>query len=173
MPRIARLIFAFVLSLFFFAVGFFYVFHVPAVFLGSKGNAFTGVADRADGVGVDVDVLRVGRRDLEAIEKEAGAAGIELIGGEGLENWMSASWMEALSSTGGRSSGVRSGCSQVVTEESVSPGSAALPTGMVPWSMVFSAGAKVPSARRGLLRASRLRRALSGLALGLLEVRAW
>jgi hypothetical protein len=57
------------------------------VLRGGEGDAFFGVADRADVVGMDVDVLRVGRGDLKSIEQEAGAFGIELVGGEGLEDF--------------------------------------------------------------------------------------
>jgi hypothetical protein len=80
-----RVLWLVLVPVFFFglAVGFFYVFHVPAVFLGGEGDAFAGVADGADAVGMDVDVLGVGRCDLESVEEEAGAAGVELVGGEG------------------------------------------------------------------------------------------
>jgi hypothetical protein len=37
--------------------------------------------------GVDLDVLGVGRGDLESVEEEAGAFGVELMGGEGLEDF--------------------------------------------------------------------------------------
>jgi hypothetical protein len=56
------------------------------VFLGGEGYAFAGVAEGADAVGVDVDFLRIGRGDLESVEEEAGTAGIELVGGEGLDD---------------------------------------------------------------------------------------
>ena len=49
-----------VLLLFGFAIGLFDVFYIPAVFLGGEGDAFFGVADGADAVGVDVDVFGVG-----------------------------------------------------------------------------------------------------------------
>jgi hypothetical protein len=35
---------------------------------------------------MDVDIFRVGRGDLESIEEESGAARVELIGGEGLDD---------------------------------------------------------------------------------------
>jgi hypothetical protein len=52
--------------LFGFVVGFFYVFYIPAVFLGGEGDAFFGVADGADAIGVDVDVFGVGRATWSA-----------------------------------------------------------------------------------------------------------
>ncbi|HTF66493.1 MAG TPA: hypothetical protein VK638_27795, partial [Edaphobacter sp.] len=42
------------------AVRFFYVFYIPAVFLGGERYAFFGVADGADAVGMDVDIFGVG-----------------------------------------------------------------------------------------------------------------
>jgi hypothetical protein len=57
------------------------------VFLGGEGDAFLGVADGADAVGTDVDVFGVSRGDLESVEEEAGAFGVELMGGEGLEDF--------------------------------------------------------------------------------------
>jgi hypothetical protein len=48
-PRARTLLF-FVLLFFGFAVGFFYVFYIPAVFLGGEGDAFLGVADGADAI---------------------------------------------------------------------------------------------------------------------------
>jgi hypothetical protein len=71
----------------FFAVGFFfYVFDVPAVVLRGEGDAVAGVGDGAHAVGGNVEVLRVRRGDLQAVEKEAGAFRVELIGGEGLKD---------------------------------------------------------------------------------------
>jgi hypothetical protein len=57
------------------------------VFLGGEGDAFLGVADGADAVGVDLDVFGVGRGDLEPVEEEDGAAGVELVGGEGMDDF--------------------------------------------------------------------------------------
>jgi hypothetical protein len=53
----------------------------------ARGDAFAGVADGADAVGVDVDVFGVGGGDLESVQEEAGASGVELVGGEGVEDF--------------------------------------------------------------------------------------
>jgi hypothetical protein len=75
------------LLLFCEAVSFFYVFYVPAVFRGGEGYALAGVADGADGVGIDVEVFGICQGDLERVDEEAGAARFELVGGEGLDDF--------------------------------------------------------------------------------------
>jgi hypothetical protein len=62
------------------------VLDIVAVVLGGERCAVFGVGDAADAVEGDVHLLDIRGRDLQAIEQETGAFGVELIGGEGLED---------------------------------------------------------------------------------------
>ena len=93
-----------ILSFFVAADFFFYVFEVVAVFLRGERYAVVGMGDGADAVARDFAVLRIGRGDLQAVEEKAGAFGVELIRSQrACRTSMRASWMDAVSSIGGRS----------------------------------------------------------------------
>jgi hypothetical protein len=93
-----------ILSFFVAADFFFYVFEVVAVFLRGERYAVVGVGDGSNAVARDLAMLRIGRRDLQAVEEKAGALGIELIRSQrACKTSMRASWMDAVSSMGGRS----------------------------------------------------------------------
>jgi hypothetical protein len=62
------------------------VLGVVAVVLRGERCAFLGEGDAADGAAGDGQLLCVGGSDLQAVEEEAGAFGVDLIGGESLED---------------------------------------------------------------------------------------
>jgi hypothetical protein len=80
-PRSVRL-FVFLVVVFVVLV----VFDVVAVVLWGEGRAFFGVGNAADGAAGNVHLRGVGGSDLQAVEEQAGAFRVELIGGESLED---------------------------------------------------------------------------------------
>ena len=80
--RVAFLLVAIFLEIFFVFIVI--VLDVVAVVLRGERCAIVGVGDAADAVEGDVHLLDIRGRDLQRIEKEAGALGVDAIGGEGL-----------------------------------------------------------------------------------------
>lgn len=67
-------------------IALFVVLVVEAVVLRGERCAILGVADGAYGVDGEVEFPDVGRGDLQAVEEQAAALGVELVGGDGLQD---------------------------------------------------------------------------------------
>lgn len=62
------------------------VLGVVAVVLRGEGCAVFGVGDGANGADGEMDLSGVGRGDLQAVEEETRSFGVDLVGGESLDD---------------------------------------------------------------------------------------
>lgn len=67
---------------FFFSLPGLRLLQVTAVALGCERETFVGIGDGANAEFGEVEVLRIGRGDLEGVEEEAGSLGVNAVGGE-------------------------------------------------------------------------------------------
>ena len=78
------------------------VLDVEAVVLWGERRSVFGMGDGADGIDRELEVLGVGRGDLQAVEQQAGALGVDPVGSESVDDLDEGSWTDSVSSTAGR-----------------------------------------------------------------------